>query len=152
MAAKKSPMVKKETKATAPKAAKVVKTPAIASKTVASAAPALPKPPNVPVVASSKSKSDKVKKSGRKDKKMIEGDASAGKKKMVRDSFTMPDADYALISVLKARTLASGTSVKKSELLRAGLVALAAMPPANLIGLVSAMPAVKTGRPGKKKK
>jgi hypothetical protein len=151
MAAKKKPVVKKA-KAMAPKATKAVKAPAIESKPVAAAAPVLPKTPSMPVVAASISTGDKVKKSGKKDKKMIEGNASAGKKKMVRDSFTMPDADYALIGVLKARTLASGTSVKKSELLRAGLVALAAMPPANLIGLVSAMPAVKTGRPGKKKK
>ena len=83
---------------------------------------------------------------------MSEGDTVTGKQKLVRDSFTMPAPDYALIGVLKARTLASGAAVKKSELLRAGLVALAAMPPGHLIDLISAMPPVKTGRPGKKKK
>ena len=151
MAAKKKPVMKK-VKTTPSKAASTAKAPAIATQTVAAGIPVPPVSLKGPARSSGKGKNDKEKKGGKKDKKMIESDASAGKKKMVRDSFTMPDADYALIDVLKARTLASGTSVKKSELLRAGLVALAAMPPANLIGLVSAMPAVKTGRPGKKKK
>lgn len=44
----------------------------------------------------------------------------AGKAKPVRDSFTMPQADYALIDKLKERALAFRRPAKKSELLRAG--------------------------------
>jgi len=93
----------------------------------------------------------KPKKAGKKEHKSKADDQPGSKNKLVRDSFTMPATDYALIGALKARTLASGTSVKKSELLRAGLNALAVMPPAQLISLLASMPAVKTGRPGKKK-
>ena len=146
MAAKKRPVAKSAKPALAPKA-KTVATPA--------AVPTPPKAPEAINVQKSDfgmAKAGKEKKAKKKDKKMNEGDRPAGKKKMVRDSFTMPAPDYALIGVLKSRTLASGTAVKKSELLRAGLVALAAMSPAQLIDLVSAMPEVKTGRPGKKKK
>jgi hypothetical protein len=133
--------------------------PAIAqkAKTVETHA-AIPAPPKAPEATKTQksdlgmAKAGKGKKVKKKDKKMNDGNNAAGKKKLVRDSFTMPAPDYALIGVLKSRTLASGTSVKKSELLRAGLVALAAMSPAQLIELVSAMPEVKTGRPGKKKK
>ena len=53
---------------------------------------------------------------------------SAPKKpKLVRDSFTIPKAEFAAIETLKTRAIALGTSVKKSELLRAGLMTLAFM-------------------------
>jgi hypothetical protein len=47
--------------------------------------------------------------------------------KPVRDRFTMPEADFALIAALKARALAARRATKESELLRAGLHALAAL-------------------------
>ena len=50
--------------------------------------------------------------------------SSTRKPKLVRDSFTIPKNEYAAIDALKARAIALGTSVKKSELLRAGLMAL----------------------------
>ena len=143
MAAKKKPVAQASKPAVAPKAKM--------ARTVASI-PAPPKAPAAPKPESGNGDGDKVKKGRKKEKKANEGDNAAGKKKMVRDSFTMPAPDYALIGVLKARTLASGTSVKKSELLRAGLVALSALSSAQLIELVAAMPEIKTGRPGKKKK
>lgn len=46
------------------------------------------------------------------------------KVRMVRDRFAMPKDEYAAIDLLKSRAIAIGTSVKKSELLRAGLMAL----------------------------
>ncbi|MFZ4538983.1 hypothetical protein [Propionivibrio sp.] len=58
----------------------------------------------------------------------------AGKKaKLVRDSFTFPAADYALIGVLKQRALKVGFEIKKSELMRAGLLVLSALSDATLI-------------------
>lgn len=74
--------------------------------------------------------------------------AGNGKKpKMVRDSFTMPKAEYAAIDVLKARGLALGRSVKKSELLRAGLQLLGQLDDTRLQEVLAAVPPLKTGRP-----
>jgi len=77
--------------------------------------------------------------------------AKAGKArpKLVRDSFTMPESDFALIEALKARALGAQRAAKKSELLRAGLRVLAAADVGNLIAALDALEAVKTGRPGK---
>ncbi|WP_296491904.1 hypothetical protein [Rhodoferax sp.] len=40
-----------------------------------------------------------------------------------------------------------GNSIKKSELIRAGIKALAAMSDANFLKALLAVPAIKTGRP-----
>ncbi len=69
------------------------------------------------------------------------------KPKMVRDSFTFPENDYALFSALKQRALASGTDVKKSELLRAGLALLASLEDAQFSKALSDVERIKTGRP-----
>jgi hypothetical protein len=72
------------------------------------------------------------------------------KEKVVRDSFTMPKSDYKKIAVLKQKCLDAGISVKKSELLRAGLLLLDSAPTAEgLLVAVSAVETVKTGRPAK---
>ena len=72
---------------------------------------------------------------------------------VIRDSFTMPLADYALIGVLKRRCIGLGLAIKKSELLRAGLVALEQLPDRSLSQVVTAIETIKTGRPpGKAKK
>jgi hypothetical protein len=71
------------------------------------------------------------------------------KEKLVRDSFTMPQADFALIHQLKERALGFKRATKKSELLRAGLQALAAMDDARLQALLAQLPALKAGRPKK---
>ena len=75
--------------------------------------------------------------------------AKKEKEKVVRDSFTMPKSDYAKIAELKQRCLDAGLSVKKSELLRAGLNLLAVSPAKRLIAAVQELEAVKTGRPAK---
>jgi hypothetical protein len=84
------------------------------------------------------------------------GDQVAGKREqglVVRDSFTMPLADYELIGALKQRCLGLGIAVKKSELLRAGLSMLQRQSDEHLAQVVAAVENVKTGRPpgGKKK-
>ena len=71
--------------------------------------------------------------------------------KMVRDSFTMPKPDFELIGTLKERALVMGREVKKSELLRAGLRSLAALPGPGFLSAVEAVPRLKTGRPHQKK-
>jgi hypothetical protein len=69
--------------------------------------------------------------------------------RLVRDGFTMPEADFALIAVLKARALKAQREAKKSELLRAGLQALAALDERNLVAALGRLEPVKTGRPKK---
>lgn len=78
-------------------------------------------------------------------------DKPGRKAKVVRDSFTMPEGDYARLTELKKRCLVAGVSVKKSELLRAGLQALSAMSAEQLTAAVNALESVKTGRPAGEK-
>ena len=73
----------------------------------------------------------------------------AKKEKVVRDSFTMPKSDYAKIAVLKQKCLDAGISVKKSEVLRAGLLLLEGATAQRLLAAISAVETVKTGRPSK---
>jgi hypothetical protein len=72
---------------------------------------------------------------------------SVKKVKLVRDSFTIPKTEYEAIDGLKNRAVALGTSVKKSELLRAGLMALQALSDTAYKRALAAVPALKTGRP-----
>lgn len=71
------------------------------------------------------------------------------KQKLIRDSFTFPESDFALIAEIKRRALDSGREVKKSEVLRAGLMALAAMSSQNLHEILDSVERIKTGRPAK---
>lgn len=75
--------------------------------------------------------------------------ALRGKDKLVRDSFTMPRTDHALIAQLKDRALGFRRPTKKSELLRAGLKALAALPDDELAAVLASLSPVATGRPKK---
>ncbi len=71
------------------------------------------------------------------------------KPKLVRDSFTMPKAEYAAIEALKRRAAQLARPAKKSELLRAGVKALTAMDDKTLLATLQAVPTIKTGRPNK---
>lgn len=73
----------------------------------------------------------------------------AKKLKLVRDSFTIPKAEYAVLEAMKLRAAKLGRPTKKSEVLRAGVQALAAMGDAAFLACVGSVPAVKTGRPAK---
>ncbi len=77
--------------------------------------------------------------------------ANHAKVKLVRDSFTIPAPEYALFDVLKQRALAAAHPVKKSELLRAGIALLAALPDEALLKTLKDVPTIKTGRPKGKK-
>ncbi len=69
------------------------------------------------------------------------------KPKLVRDSFTIPKAEYLVLEALKQRGAKLGVAAKKSELLRAGIKALAAMSDVAFLASLAAVPAIKTGRP-----
>ena len=71
------------------------------------------------------------------------------KPKLVRDSFTLPEDDYALFASLKQRALTGGAEVKKSELLRAALAMLARADDAEFLKAVGLVERIKTGRPKK---
>jgi hypothetical protein len=73
--------------------------------------------------------------------------AKVKKPKLVRDSFTIPKAEYTVLDDLKLRSIALTQPAKKSELLRAGIKALAAMSDAALMAALQAVPTIKTGRP-----
>lgn len=69
------------------------------------------------------------------------------KAKLVRDSFTMPQADFDLIATLKQRALVFQRPAKKSELLRAGLHALLALGDVELRAALDDLTPLKPGRP-----
>ena len=69
------------------------------------------------------------------------------KPKLIRDSFTIPKPEFMVLDALKERAGKLARSVKKSELLRAGIKALAAMPDAAFLAALAAVPTIKTGRP-----
>jgi hypothetical protein len=76
-------------------------------------------------------------------------DVKAKKPKMVRDSFTFPKDEYTVMDALKLRAAKLGHPVKKTELLRAGVKAIAAMSDTALLSALKAVPSLKTGRPAK---
>jgi hypothetical protein len=71
------------------------------------------------------------------------------KPKLVRDSFTIPKDEYAVLADLKQRAGKLSAQIKKSELLRAGIKALAAMSDAAFLAALKLVPTIKTGRPTK---
>jgi hypothetical protein len=75
--------------------------------------------------------------------------AKAKKVKLVRDSFTMPETEYAVIALLKKRCLAAGASAKKSEILRAAVAGLAKLSDASVVAAIGRLEVIKTGRPAK---
>jgi hypothetical protein len=73
----------------------------------------------------------------------------AKKVKLVRDSFTMPETEYAVIALLKKRCLGVGVSAKKSEILRAAVAGLAKLGDASVATAIRKLEVIKTGRPAK---
>lgn len=78
----------------------------------------------------------------------VEAKAKKEKKtKVIRDSFTLPQDDYAKIAELKQACLKAGLHVKKSELIRAGLRLLSKLDSAQLHAELDGLEKIKTGRP-----
>src|SRR5574343_1362168 len=75
--------------------------------------------------------------------------AKPKKTRRVRDSYAMPEAEYARIGELKKRLAGLGAAVKKSELLRGGIALLAALSDAELTAVMGRVERIKTGRPAK---
>jgi hypothetical protein len=103
-----------------------------------------------PTPAPSAAKADKPTKPG----KSVKADKpakppKAAKIKMVRDSFTMPSDEWALIDQVKLRALEWRMPVKKSEVLRAALHALMGLSDARLKETLAGLAPIKKGRPSK---
>ena len=92
-----------------------------------------------------KAKAAKPAKAARSDKGSKAKSTKAAKPKLVRDRFSFPKAEYAVLDSLKDRAVKAGKAVKKSELLRAGLKALAALPDLAFRTALDALPARKRG-------
>lgn len=137
-AAVKKPALKKPAIQKAPATKTPAKTPAKAPTKVAVKKAPAPKPAKAPVAAPVTATAKALPPVAKIEKIKI---------KLVRDSFTMPADDWALIAQLKERALAFKRPAKKSELLRAGLQALAALPEAKLKAALDSLLPLKPGRP-----
>jgi hypothetical protein len=73
------------------------------------------------------------------------------KPKLVRDSFTMPEDEYAGLGEVKKACLKAGLAVKKSELLRVGVSLVRQLDIEKLKEIVASLPVLKAGRPKKSK-
>ena len=73
--------------------------------------------------------------------------AAAEHQRVIRDSFSLPVSDYAVISALRERALKAGIHANKSELVRAGLRLLQDLKEADFVVAVQRIEKVKTGRP-----
>ena len=80
---------------------------------------------------------------------LAEVSAKARKPKLVRDSFTMPENEYAMLGEIKKACLKAGYEVKKSELLRVGVALVSQMNIVALKDILAALPPLKAGRPKK---
>lgn len=124
--------------------AKPAKAPAAAARKPAARKPAAPK-----VAAAKSTKPVKKQKPAVAEKPAI-AEVPKLRVKLVRDSFTMPRDEFELIAKLKARAVDFKRPAKKSELLRAGLQVLAALPDTQLHDALEALRPLKAGRPKNK--
>lgn len=137
------------------------KKPAVTQSSKTAAAPAAPRPTaKKPAKAPAKSAAKKVAPVAKPAAQPLAqafakpktGKAAKVKKpKLVRDSFTIPKAEYAVLDELKQRAGKLARPVKKSELLRAGIKALSVMSDVAFLAALAAVPAIKTGRPSTSK-
>jgi len=103
--------------------------------------------------AEAKSRSAKLAKKERVPKEEVPEapKAKPAKIKLVRDSFTMPEAEYAVLGEVKKECLKAGMAVKKSELLRIGVALVRKLDAKAIKEMVDALPVLKAGRPKKSK-
>jgi hypothetical protein len=79
--------------------------------------------------------------------KAVPAAVPAARPHLVRDSFTMPEQEYAVLGTVKQACLKAGFEVKKSELLRIGVALLGQLDMASLRAVLDSLPQLKTGRP-----
>ncbi len=67
--------------------------------------------------------------------------------KVIRDTFTMPPYDYRRIAEIQQEGLQSAIQVNKSEVIRAGLIVLQALPEKKRLEMLQSIEKLKPGRP-----
>jgi len=103
-------------------------------------------------MATTRAASNTSKKRKSAEKKVAETavKSTKGKKiKLIRDSFTMPEPEYELVSLLKRRCIKNGFAAKKSEILRAAVISFSTHSDAAVIRALKALAVIKSGRPPK---
>jgi hypothetical protein len=85
------------------------------------------------------------------EKKKDKDRPKAKKQKLVRDSFTMPEAEYEALAEMKKTCIKAGVAVKKSELLRVAVSLLRKMDVSQIEQALGTLTPVKAGRPSKQK-
>ena len=71
--------------------------------------------------------------------------------RLIRDSFTIPEDEYALLAETKKICLEAGFEIKKSELIRIGIALAYELTTSELKEAQQTLQPVKTGRPKKHK-
>jgi len=122
-----------------------------AAKTAAAAKPAPAKAAAKPAVKRAAAKPAPAPAPAAKPAKAVKAEkpAKQHKEKLVRDSFTMPESEYAVLGQVKKTCLKNGVEVKKSELLRIGVALISRLDMATLKQVLASLPQLKTGRPKK---
>ena len=69
--------------------------------------------------------------------------------KQIRDSFTMPEPEYAVIAQVKKACLKAGFEMKKSDLLRIGVSLIKGLDISTLKIILATLTPLKAGRPKK---
>jgi hypothetical protein len=153
-AVKAAPAAKKPGAAAAPKpvakpAAKPVAKPAAKPAAKSSAKPAAKAAPKPAVKPAAKPPTKVAKPAARASHPAAALDDSdkVRKAKLVRDSFTMPEQEYAVLGQVKKACLKAGFEIKKSELLRIGVALISQLDMATLQRVLDSLPTLKTGRP-----
>ncbi len=140
-----------KTAAVKPAAKPAVKRAPAAAKTAAAAKPAPAKAAAKPAVKRAAAKPAPAPAPAAKPAKAVKAEkpAKQHKEKLVRDSFTMPESEYAVLGQVKKTCLKNGVEVKKSELLRIGVALISRLDMATLKQVLASLPQLKTGRPKK---
>lgn len=86
---------------------------------------------------------------GKAKAKAVTREPKPPKQKLVRDSFTFPQAEYLVLEGMKKKLLADGNDAKKGELVRAGIALLAQLDDEALVKALASVEKLKTGRPAK---
>jgi hypothetical protein len=77
--------------------------------------------------------------------------AGDGAEKVIRDTFSMPSAEYDVIARVKERCLEQKVVVNKSQVVRAGLALLEGASDRELLEVINRLTKVKAGRPAARK-
>ena len=130
-----------------PAVKKPVAKPAARPAPKVAAAKPVAKPAAAPKDEKKVEKVEKIEKPVKAEK--IEKAAKPKKVKQVRDSFTMPENEYAVLAQVKKSCLKAGVEIKKSDLLRIGVSLIKNLKIAELKDILAGLTPLKVGRPKK---